>query len=377
MVVAAAPSPYWFVTRGTGAMSLVLLTLSVALGVADMRRMEVGNLRFVVDALHRNVALLAAAFVALHVITTLLDAFAPISLLDVVIPFHSSYRPLWLGLGAISFDLMAAVMITSVWRHRFGLRTWRAVHWLVYASWPIALVHSYGTGTDPKTHWMLVLTGLCVALVLVAVAARVSAGWPANMPARLSALGAAALLPLGLVAWLPSGPLASGWARRAGTPVSLLAAAHAATTPAGSARAPTSGSAASSGAAAGPLSLTARFRGRVRQEELGPGAAAVDISLVVADPRLRHVHIRIEGRGIPGGGVDMSDSQVSAGPASNPDRYAGRVTGLSGATIQALASDGTGGTVQIVAQLQNQGPGGSAAGVITARPGRAPSRSGG
>jgi methionine sulfoxide reductase heme-binding subunit len=371
MVVAAAPSPYWFVTRGTGAMSLVLLTLSVALGVANLRRMNIGNLRFVVDALHRNVALLAAAFVGLHVVTTLLDAFAPITLFDVVIPFHSSYRPFWLGLGAISFDLMAAVIITSVWRHRFGLRTWRAVHWLVYASWPIALLHSYGTGTDPKTHWMLLLTGVCVAVVLVAVAARVSAGWPANMPARLSALGVAALLPLGLLAWLPSGPLGAGWARRAGTPPALLAAAHAATTSAG-AQAPASGAAASSGAGGGPLSVTARFRGRVRQEELGPGAAAVDISLVVADPRLRHVHIRIEGRGIPGGGVDMSDSQVSAGPTSNPDRYAGHVTALAGPTIQASASDGNGGIVQIVAQLQNQGPGGTAAGVLTARSGRSP-----
>jgi hypothetical protein len=366
MVVAAAPSPYWFVTRGTGAMSLVLLTLSVALGVANVRRMGVSDLRFVIDALHRNVALLAAAFVGLHVVTTLLDSFAPITLLDVVIPFHSSYRPLWLGMGAISFDLMAAVMITSVWRHRFGLRTWRAVHWLVYASWPIALVHSYGTGTDPKAHWMLVLTGLCVAAVLAAIAARVSAGWPANLPARLSALGAAALLPLGLVAWLPSGPLGSGWARRAGTPPTLLAAAHAATTPASSARTP------ASGAAAGSLAVTSRFRGRVRQEELGPGAAAVDISLIVADPRLRHVHIRIEGRGIAGGGVDMSDSQVSAGPASNPDRYAGHVTALAGPTIQASASDGTGSTLQIVAQLQNQGPDGAAAGVLTARAGRTP-----
>ncbi|MGZ4171533.1 MAG: ferric reductase-like transmembrane domain-containing protein [Solirubrobacteraceae bacterium] len=369
MVLAAAPSPYWFITRGTGAMALVLLTVSVALGVANVRRMQFANLRFVLDALHRDASLVAVAFVLLHVVTTLLDGFAPIGLLDVVIPFHSAYRPLWLGLGAVSFDLMAAVMITSLARHRFGVRVWRATHWLAYVSWPIALVHSYGTGSDPKAHWMLVLTGLCVAVVLVAVAARVSAGWPEHLPARLSALGAAALIPLGLVAWLPSGPLASGWARRAGTPPAVLAAARAGTTPSASGGA-TAGSGGAS--AARGLSVTARFRGRVRQMQLGPGAAAVDISLVVADPRLRRVHIRIEGRGIPGGGVDMSDSQVSAGPSSNPDRYAGHVTALSGPTIQASASDSTGTTVQIVAQLQNQGPGGAAEGVLTARAGATP-----
>jgi len=368
MILAAAPSPYWFVTRGTGAMALVLLTLSVALGVANVRRMQVGNLRFVLDAVHRDAALVAVAFVLLHVVTTLLDTFAPITLLDVVIPFHSTYRPLWLGLGALSFDLMAAVIITSLLRHRVGHGVWRGVHWLVYASWPIALLHSYGTGTDPRARWMLILTGLCVAVVLVAVAARVSAGWPEHLPARVSALGVAALLPIGLVAWLPSGPLASGWARRAGTPPAVLAAAHGQTTPSASGSAGGSGA----GSTGRALSVTARFSGRVRQEELGPGAAAVDISLTVADPRLRHVHIRIEGRGIPGGGVDMSDSQVSAGPTTNPHRYAGKVTALSGPTIQASASDSTGTTVQIVAQLQDQGPGGAAAGVLTAHSGRTP-----
>lgn len=368
MVVAAAPSPYWFVTRGTGAMALVLLTVSVALGVADVRRMQVAHQRFVLDALHRNVSLLAVAFVVLHVATTLLDSFAHIGLLDVVIPFRSSYRPLWLGLGTISLDLMAAVVITSLLRDRFGYRAWRSTHWLVYACWPVALIHSYGTGTDPRAHWMLVLSGACVAMLLVAVVARVSAGWPSHMAARLSALGAAALVPLGLVAWLPSGPLASGWARRAGTPPALLAAAHAATTPsAGSPARP-----AGHHAAGAALSVTARFRGRVRQEQLGPGAAAVDIALVVADPHLRHVHIRIEGRGIPGGGVEMSDSQVSAGPASNPNRYAGRVTALNGATIQASTADSSGATVVIVARLEAQGRDGSADGVITARSGATP-----
>jgi sulfoxide reductase heme-binding subunit YedZ len=363
MVVAAAPSSYWFVTRATGATALVLLTLSVALGVANVRRMELANLRFVVDALHRNVSLLAAVFVGLHVLTTLLDGYAPIGVVDVVIPFHSAYRPLWLGLGTVAFDLAAAVTITSLVRHRVGYRAWRATHWLVYLSWPLALLHSYGTGTDPKAHWMLVLTGLCVATVLGAAIARVSAGWPAHLPTRLSALGLTAVFPLALVAWLLPGPLASGWAQRAGTPTALLASARAAATTSG-------GGAASRSRGAPPrrrLAVSARFQGRVRQQQLGPGAAVVDIALVVDDPNLRHVHIRIEGQAIPGGGVEMSDSQVSAGPASNPDRYSGRVTALSGATIQASTADAAGARVVITAQLQNQGRNGSASGILTAR----------
>jgi hypothetical protein len=363
MVVAAAPSSYWFITRASGAMALVLLTGSVALGVASVRRMEVANLRFVVGALHRSVSLLAVVFVLLHVLTTLLDGFTPIGVLDVVIPFRSAYRPVWLGLGTVALDLAAAVTITSLIRHRIGLRGWRATHWLVYISWPLALVHSYGTGTDPKAHWMLVVSGMCVIAVLAAVIARVSAGWPTHLPMRLSALGAGALFPLALVAWLLPGPLASGWAERAGTPTALLASAHSAATVSGHATASPSHTAGGTHL----LTVAARFRGRVRQQKLGPGAAVVDISLVVGDPRLRDVHIRIEGQAIRGGGVVMSDSQVSAGPASNPDQYSGRVTALAGPTIQASAADATGATVAITAELQSQGRDGSTSGMLTAR----------
>jgi hypothetical protein len=110
----------------------------------------------------------------------------------------------------------------------------------------------------------------------------------------------------------------------------------------------------------------------VRQQQLGPGAAVVDISLVVDDPSLRYVHIRIEGQAIPGGGVAMSDSQVSAGTASNPDRYSGRVTSLAGPLIRASAADATGATVAIAAELQSQGRDGSASGILTARPASTP-----
>lgn len=359
MVVAAAPSPYWFVTRATGVVALVLLTGAAALGVAGVRRIQLANARFVLDELHRSVSLLAVAFVGVHVATTLLDGFAPIGIIDVIVPFRSAYRPIWLGLGTVGFDLAAAVTVTSLLRDRVGYRAWRAIHWLAYLSWPLALVHSYGTGSDPKAHWMLLLTGLCVVVMLTAVVARVTAGWPAHLPTRLSVLGAAALFPLGLVAWLLPGPLASGWAQRAGTPSALLASARVS---GGTPRTSVSGR-----SVLPAFAVSARFRGRVRQGELGPGAAVVDISLVVSDRSLRRVHIRIEGQPIAGGGVDMSDSQVSAGPSSNPDRYTGHVTALSGPTIQARVVDAGGGAVDIAAELESQGRDGSASGILTAR----------
>jgi predicted ferric reductase len=226
---ASGGSAYWYLTRSTGAVSLLLLTLAVALGVLDVRRWSSPQWpRFMIDTLHRNVSLLAMVFLALHILTSVLDSFAPISIVDAVIPFAGSYRPFWLGLGALSFDLLVAVTITSMMRRRVGYASWRAVHWLTYASWPIALLHGFGTGSDVKSSWLLLLSIACLLVVLGAVLARVVAGWPGNLRARGVALGGAGAFSLFLLLWLPGGPLGSNWPKRSGTPSSLLAhSAHA------------------------------------------------------------------------------------------------------------------------------------------------------
>ena len=222
-LAAAGPSAYWYLTRSTGAVALLLLTFAIALGVVDVRRWSTPRWpRFVVDSLHRNVSLLAMAFLGVHILTSVLDSFAPISLLDAFIPFAGSYRPFWLGLGAVSFDLLLAVTITSLLRQRMGYASWRAIHWLTYASWPIALLHGFGTGSDVKSTWLLGLSIACLAVVLAAVLARVVAGWPGNLGPRSAALGGAGVFSLFLLLWLPGGPLGSEWPRRSGTPSSLL-----------------------------------------------------------------------------------------------------------------------------------------------------------
>jgi methionine sulfoxide reductase heme-binding subunit len=164
----------WYLSRGTGAASLVLLTLALVLGVVNVRRWAPRGLqRFVVDDLHRTLGLLVVVLIAVHVATNVLSSFVSISLIDAVVPFVGSYHPFWLGLGALALDLLAALIITSLLRARIGLRAWRAVHWAAYACWPIAVVHGIGMGTD-ASGWLLWLTVGCVALVGVAVTARVA-----------------------------------------------------------------------------------------------------------------------------------------------------------------------------------------------------------
>ena len=104
----------------------------------------------------------------------MLDGYVDIGVTDVLVPFVSAYRPLWLGLGTVALDLLLAVLVTSLLRARLGHRAWRAVHRLAYASWPVALVHGIGIGTDTGTDWMTWLTVCCVAAVAAAAGLRLA-----------------------------------------------------------------------------------------------------------------------------------------------------------------------------------------------------------
>ena len=212
----------WYFTRATGGVALVLLTLSLVLGVLDVTRISSPRVpRFVVDGLHRSVSLLVVVFVGIHVLTAVLDSYAPIRLVDAVIPFGGSYRPLWVGLGAVAFDLLLALVVTSLLRARVGVRAWRALHWLAYACWPFALLHGLGTGSDVKPGWLLWLSIGCIVAVAIAVIGRAAAAYSAA-PAVSGVLAALAIAVTALAIWLPTGPLASGWAKKSGTPSSLI-----------------------------------------------------------------------------------------------------------------------------------------------------------
>ena len=214
----------WYVARATGVVTLGFLTASVLLGILTSFRWSSPRWpRFVVEFVHRNVSLLVLVFLAIHVVTVVADSFAPIRWIDVVVPFVSAYRPFWLGLGAVAVDLLIALVVTSLLRHRIGFTTWRFVHWLAYACWPVAVLHGLGTGSDTRTGLVLVFTAACVVSVLVAAGLRVGAGLVSRPGGRAFGFAAVAVAPVLLVVWLVSGPLADGWARKAGTPASVLA----------------------------------------------------------------------------------------------------------------------------------------------------------
>jgi Ferric reductase like transmembrane component len=338
------PSAFWYLTRATGAVALLLLTAGVILGVLGTLRFSAVPRwpRFAVDALHRDISLLTIAFVALHVVTSVLDGFAPITLLDGVIPFLSPYRPLWLGLGTVSFDLMLALVLTSLLRRRLGYRSWRAIHWLAYASWPVAVLHGLGTGTDVNSWWMLGLTAACVAAVVVAVLARIGRAEPARSGLRAAALALSVATPIGIVVFALAGPLQRGWARRAGTPARLL-------TPSTSVP---SVQAARPAPAARPLyrRFSATLSGTVSQDPQ-PDGAIVQLLLRMSGGVSGELRVRLGGTPVGGGGLSMSGSQVDVAAVGMSSALQGQVVSLEGDQFQARVSGASGAVVELAAHL--------------------------
>jgi sulfoxide reductase heme-binding subunit YedZ len=165
----------WYASRATGVVTMLLLTAVVLLGILVNRQGRLPGLPgFAVTGLHRNVSLLAVAFLAIHVFTAIADPYVTIGLAAAVLPFTSAYKPLWLGLGAISLDLIAALILTSLARARMSRRAWRGIHWLAYAAWPLAVAHSLGSSADARSGLVLWVLAGCVLATVAALAWRLS-----------------------------------------------------------------------------------------------------------------------------------------------------------------------------------------------------------
>jgi sulfoxide reductase heme-binding subunit YedZ len=372
LVAATSPSAYWYVTRGTGAVALLLLTAATVLGVATTTRVSSPRWpRFVVAGLHRNLTLLAVAFVAAHVLTTVADGYTRIGLRDAFLPFLSSYRPFWLGLGAVAFDLLLALVVTSLLRARLGVRLWRGVHWLAYAAWPVALFHALGTGSDARSTWMRLLGLASLAAVAGAVLWRAAAPATGAPRARLSGALAAVVVPLAIVAWYQTGPLRRGWAARAGTPAALLAGGASTTAaPSVSGSAPGSESAPGSSSTTGSSSARQPFAGRIHGSvsETPPDATGfVTVAIRAALPSNQGVlRLMLRGTQLENGGVAMSSSDVRLDRRGNA--YTGHVVGLAGPRVEAVVRDRTGSALRLDLVLRADVATGNVEGVVRGGP---------
>ncbi|HEX4244647.1 MAG TPA: ferric reductase-like transmembrane domain-containing protein [Acidimicrobiales bacterium] len=192
MATEGTPAFVWYLMRGSGLVALVLLSVTLALGVVGVKRWGSTHWpRIVTAGLHRNVSLLAVCFLAVHVLTAVLDNWIGLRWFGLIVPFQSTYRPIWVGMGAVALDLLIAVMATSLLRKHIGRRTWRLVHWSTWALWPVAVAHALGSGTDIGSGWALGIVVTCVAAVLGAMVWRVRPRAPRTAQAPTSSASSA------------------------------------------------------------------------------------------------------------------------------------------------------------------------------------------
>jgi sulfoxide reductase heme-binding subunit YedZ len=174
----------WYAARSAGVVAYCLLTGGVLLGVLLAGRARLPRWpQFAVTDVHRYVALLTGAFVVLHVYTLLLDRYVHTSLVAVLVPGASSYRPFWVALGTVALELLAAVGVSNLFRKRLGHALWRRIHYLTFAVWAAATAHGVGAGTDAGAEWLRLLYVVSIGSVAAAVvwrAGRSAAGAPAR-----------------------------------------------------------------------------------------------------------------------------------------------------------------------------------------------------
>jgi methionine sulfoxide reductase heme-binding subunit len=196
----------WYAARAAGITAYLLLSGVVLLGLT-MAAKKTFSLwpRFTVEDVHRFGGLLVGTFVAIHVVTVAIDAWLPFSAQSLVVPFISRYRPIWVGLGIASAELLLALAVTNHYRRRLPYTFWRRAHYLNFAVWGAATAHGLGSGTDRSAPWALGVFATATSAVsatLVWRAGRDRIGlWTAP------AAGLAALAATLLVVSLGRGPL--------------------------------------------------------------------------------------------------------------------------------------------------------------------------
>ena len=149
------PKAFWYMARASAFVALGLLWLSTASGILITNKLARiwpgGPTAF---AWHEYTSLLALAIAAFHALILIGDRFINYTLVQLVLPFGSvNYRPTWVGLGQVSFYLLAVVTLSFYARRIITHKTWRFIHFLSFALFVMVLAHGILSGTDSATPW--------------------------------------------------------------------------------------------------------------------------------------------------------------------------------------------------------------------------------
>ncbi len=167
---AAQTSAYWYMSRGAGLISYVLLWATTAWGLLVSTKLAKGLIATPFAAgLHEFLSLTTLSFAAFHGLVLLGDRYINFSLINVVYPFAATYRPSWVGLGQTGFYLTAALVVSFYVRKATGPRPWRVLHYLGFPAYGLVLVHGITSGTDISAlpvQAMYLATGTAIVFLI-------------------------------------------------------------------------------------------------------------------------------------------------------------------------------------------------------------------
>ena len=157
----------WYITRASGLVAYLLLWLSTAWGLAVSSKIldQLLHRSFTYD-FHQYLSLFALGFTGLHILVLLFDGFMPYSVPQILVPFISPYRPVWVGIGVIGLYLMALVTVTFYMRSRIGMNAFRVIHYLSLLGYLGAAVHGIFSGTDTSLVSVQMLYGVTFLIVI-------------------------------------------------------------------------------------------------------------------------------------------------------------------------------------------------------------------
>jgi methionine sulfoxide reductase heme-binding subunit len=160
---------WWLASRSMGVVAMVLVSLSVALGLAMSSRLVQGpGVAARLRTVHEALALSGLLAIVLHGVLLLPDTFLRPGLAGIAVPFVIATHRVWTGLGVIGGWLALVITASFYVRPWIGARAWRHLHRWTLAVYVLGVVHTLGAGTDAGAAWLVVV--LIAAALPVAVA---------------------------------------------------------------------------------------------------------------------------------------------------------------------------------------------------------------
>lgn len=169
---------WWIGSRSAGVIAIVLVSAAVSLGLAQAaRESRRPGMAVVLRQLHQYIAIGALVAIGVHGLLLLGDGWLHANVVNLIVPFTLSYRPLYTGLGVIAGASAAALGLSYWARARIGRDRWKVIHRFTLLAYVLAVIHVLGAGTDGASSWLRIVVLLAAVPIPYLLVLRL---WPAR-----------------------------------------------------------------------------------------------------------------------------------------------------------------------------------------------------